>query len=269
MAGEDLGELLGKLLESFLNPQAPGGGKTPPGAGQPGAGQPGAGQRGPGQRGPGQSSSGQRGSGQPSPGERGPDQRGPRPASPDPWGAAQARHSSPWDLRPPGTERLRPERRFPDRQGDGQSARGRDGFGPSSAGPIKRPSTGPGTGPSSYGASDPESMLVEAEPVTGDDVAAHVEQYLDPKRVTSRADHFAEEVALADDNLDAHQRELFGQGPRGTLAGRPLGTASAAPPTATTVAASGIAKDVTALLRSPENLRAAFLLGEILRRPEW
>ncbi|MEY4181279.1 MAG: hypothetical protein RLY70_4854, partial [Planctomycetota bacterium] len=30
MAGEDLGELLGKLLESFLNPQAPGGGKTPP-----------------------------------------------------------------------------------------------------------------------------------------------------------------------------------------------------------------------------------------------
>jgi hypothetical protein len=115
----------------------------------------------------------------------------------------------------------------------------------------------------------PEPPLVEADPVTGDDIAEQVERYLDPKRVSSRAERFGEEVALADDHLEAHQRELFGQGPRGGLAAKKLGTATAAPPMASAAAPSGIAQDVASLMRSPQNLRAAFLLGEILRRPEW
>ncbi|MFM7070380.1 MAG: hypothetical protein ACKO38_01115 [Planctomycetota bacterium] len=110
---------------------------------------------------------------------------------------------------------------------------------------------------------------MEVEPVTGDDVAEHVDQYLDPRRVTSRADHFAEGVALADDHLEAHQRELFGKGPQGGLASRRLGTATAAPPTTSSQPTQCIAQDVAALLRSPQNLRAAFVLGEILRRPDW
>jgi hypothetical protein len=111
---------------------------------------------------------------------------------------------------------------------------------------------------------------VEAEEVTGDDVAEHVEKHLDPKRVTSRSEHFGEEVALADDHLNAHQRELFGQGPRGRLAASRLGTATSAPPTVLSAAATNcIAQDVAALMRSPQNLRAAFVLSEILQRKDF
>jgi hypothetical protein len=109
----------------------------------------------------------------------------------------------------------------------------------------------------------PIESLVEAEPVTGDDVAEHVDQHLDSRRVTSRADHFGEDVALADDHLDTHQRQLFGQGPQGGLA------ATAAPPVTSSQPTHCIVQDVAALLSSPQNLRAAFVLGEILRRPEW
>ena len=208
MAGEDLGDLLGKFLESLLNPQAPAGGKPPAGPGG----------RGPGQRAPGQRAPGQRG-----PGQRGPDAKGQ------------------WQ--------------------QGQWQQGAGGRAPGRGEAVSRPKE--------LGPSYPEPPLVEAEPVTGDDIAEQVERYLDPKSVSSRAERFGEEVALADDHLEAHQRELFGQGPRGGLAAKKLGTATAAPPMASAAAPSGIAQDVAALMRSPQNLRAAFLLGEILRRPEW
>ncbi len=130
----------------------------------------------------------------------------------------------------------------------------------------------PAPAPATQDASRRDVMTAEAvaEPVTGDDVAAHVDQYLDPKRVTARSDRFGEEVALADDHLDAHQRELFGQGPRSGLSASRLGTATAAAPTAPSArTVNCIAQDVAALVRSPQNIRAAFVLGEILRRPDW
>lgn len=215
MAGDDLGELLGKFLESLLNPQVPAGKNPPPSPGQPR----------PGQSSPGQSRSGPRGF----------DPRGTRSSLPG--------------GRPP--ERQPPDRRFPDRQ-------------PSRT-PFGRPTV---PMPVGQGQSSIES-LVEAEPVTGDDVAEHVDQHLDSRRVTSRADHFGEDVALADDHLDTHQRQLFGQGPQGGLASRRLGTATAAPPVTSSQPTHCIVQDVAALLSSPQNLRAAFVLGEILRRPEW
>lgn len=112
--------------------------------------------------------------------------------------------------------------------------------------------------------------VVEAEPVTGDDVAAHVTEYLDSRRVTEGATHLGERVANADDELSAHQRQLFGSGPRSGLAHSPTaGTASGQTTRVERAAESSIAREVVAGLRTPQDIRLAFVLGEVLRRPDW
>lgn len=231
MPGDNIGELIGEFLDSLLNPQQPGQGK-PHGPGQPGPGQLGPGQPGPGQLEP----------GQPVPRLRVPRQGGPMGGGPMGGG--------------PRGPQQRPSVPFPSRPlNDGS--------------PFSRP-TGAPSGTWDASRRDAVPAEVVEEPVTGDDVAAHVDQYLDPKRVTSRSERFGEEVALADDHLDAHQRELFGQGPRGGLSAARMGTTTAAAPTSPSAkAVNCIAQDVAALVRAPQNLRAALILGEILRRPDW
>ena len=115
-----------------------------------------------------------------------------------------------------------------------------------------------------------EAEVVEAEPVTGDDVAEYVERHLDSRRVTEHASHLGQEVAQAQDALAAHQRQLFGSGPKGNLAktGPDTSTTGTAPSVKVDQSPSA-AREIADLFRSPQDLRTAFILSEILRRPEW
>ncbi|MFO0868731.1 MAG: hypothetical protein U0935_07240 [Pirellulales bacterium] len=112
--------------------------------------------------------------------------------------------------------------------------------------------------------------IVEAEPVTGDDVAEYVAQHLDSRRVTEHATHLGEDVARTDQQLASHQRELFGSGPRGRLGkSGPDKSATGEAPQVEQAQQNSIARDIAQLLQSPQELRSAFILGEVLRRPEW
>jgi hypothetical protein len=140
--------------------------------------------------------------------------------------------------------------------------------------PAQRPAAVPPLVPTNAGTTFRGAMVsaevVEAEPVTGDDVAAHVAEYLNSRRVTEGATHLGERVANADDELSAHQRQLFGSGPRSGLAHSPTaGTASGQTTRVERATDASIVGEVIAGLRTPQDIRLAFVLGEILRRPEW
>ena len=112
--------------------------------------------------------------------------------------------------------------------------------------------------------------MVEAEAVTGDDVAESVARHLDSSRVTEHAAHLGKEVIQTQDSLAAHQRQLFGSGPKGKLAkSGPDTSTTGTAPTVTTDQSPSAAREIAALFRSPQDLRTAFILSEILRRPEW
>ncbi|MFO0903284.1 MAG: hypothetical protein U0939_09810 [Pirellulales bacterium] len=113
---------------------------------------------------------------------------------------------------------------------------------------------------------------VEVEPVTGDDVAEYVARHLDSRRVTEHAAHLGEDVSRAQAQIQEHQRQLFGAGPQGQLAARAAagdGSTSSVAPKVTKAEPSDMAKNIASSLRSPESVRTAFILGEILQRPQW
>ena len=114
--------------------------------------------------------------------------------------------------------------------------------------------------------------IVEVEPVTGDDVAEYVDRHLDSRRVTERASHLGEGFNRAQDEMQKHQRQLFGSGPQGRLAAgssASSGSTSGEAPIVAQAEKSNMAKSIGAALRSPDGVKTAFILGEILQRPKW
>lgn len=114
--------------------------------------------------------------------------------------------------------------------------------------------------------------VVPLDPVSGDDVAAHVAKHLDTGAFNRRAQSMGERAGRADDEMEAHLHQAFDHR-LGQLAG---GTTAI---TAETSPASGsfevtrpgtrpMVDELVAMLRQPATIRQAILLNEILSRPE-
>jgi hypothetical protein len=112
-----------------------------------------------------------------------------------------------------------------------------------------------------------EAEVIDAELAdSGDRVARHVAQHLRGREeIAEHTRRLGEEVDLADDKLEARLHQVFDH-----QVGRLKMSATDAPAAAASDAVrSGFTSDsIVRMLLSPDNIRNAIILGEILRRPE-
>ncbi|MBX3415072.1 MAG: hypothetical protein KF708_20480 [Pirellulales bacterium] len=109
-------------------------------------------------------------------------------------------------------------------------------------------------------------VLTDEERIGREPVAQHVEQHLSTTAYEERAAHLAK-VDDADELMQAHLSSVFDHqvGQLGSTSAPAAGGTSEAAATETSpTALDGLAE----LLRSPAGLRQAFILQEVLRRPE-
>lgn len=164
-------------------------------------------------------------------------------------------------------QQQRPQRPRPNR-GERPAARNKGQAGRGGANAEGRP--GPTPQNSMPRSSDDvvSADIVEVEPVSGDDVAEHVERHLSTADFSQRAARLGDEVVHAPDDIQQHLADVFGHGPKGRLTGDHPTVASPSASGAPTTGAFA-AGDLAKLLRSPKDLRMAFIMSEVLRRPEW
>jgi hypothetical protein len=117
-------------------------------------------------------------------------------------------------------------------------------------------------------------QAVDVEPVEHrgfDDVATSVEKHMANRSFAQRAEHLADDIERADEDMEAHLQQAFSH-KVGTLAGEsPQASAAAVTDTASKVTDEGstaMATALAAMLATPQGMRQAILLGEILVRPE-
>jgi hypothetical protein len=118
----------------------------------------------------------------------------------------------------------------------------------------------------------PREPPMELEPASHRDfdaVAASVEKHLTNRGFTERAEHLADEIARADEQREQHLQQAFGHRVGTLAAGSAVGAAPATDvqPEVKTEAPS-TAAGLAALLASPQGMRQAIILSEILARPE-
>jgi hypothetical protein len=119
----------------------------------------------------------------------------------------------------------------------------------------------------------PVQAEVVGERPVGGQVGQHVAQYLDEEQFQRRESQLGKEVAQADRQIDQHLQQVFSH-PVSKLEAVPGETAG--PPTAagpsgaeeTSEASADVAAGLFNLLSTPDSLRQAILLNEILQRPE-
>ncbi len=97
---------------------------------------------------------------------------------------------------------------------------------------------------------------VISDPVSGDDVAAHVSRHLDSSRFSRRAAQMGEGIDQTDERVEAHLHQVFDHG---------LGRLKAEARPAVEEKKQFNIQD---LLRSSENIRNAVILSEILNPPK-
>ncbi len=116
-----------------------------------------------------------------------------------------------------------------------------------------------------------DAEVVEAEEVTGDQVSAYVSRHLDSGLFKERASHLGEVVRSTDEAIESHLHETFEHrlGRLGASTARAEDSTLDDEETAAAKAASVQVPALTfsALLRSPQNLRNAIILSEILNPP--
>jgi hypothetical protein len=99
-------------------------------------------------------------------------------------------------------------------------------------------------------------------------VAASVEKHLKTGTFEKRAAHLADDIVRADQQMEEHLQTAFGRRV-GTLAGEPQAKAPVTDtPTAAVEDAPSAAAAFAQILRTPQGMREAIVLGEILARPE-
>jgi len=100
-----------------------------------------------------------------------------------------------------------------------------------------------------------------------DSVAQSVSEHLDNRRFEQRAEHLADDIRRSQQEMTRHLEEAFDQrvGSLGSL-GEPLG-GSTQPAAGPSPEQAAQAKATAGLLVSPQNIRQAVLLKEILERP--
>ncbi len=136
----------------------------------------------------------------------------------------------------------------------------------------RKPETRPQSQSPSRPRSLPQQDVVEAEIVSAEvveHVSSSVAQHLSNRQFADRASHLGEETALADDKLEAHLHQKFdhqiGRLGKSTLKDQDLGETAGSAATVGYVSSSQVLAD---LLRSPQSIRNAIILKEILDRPE-
>jgi len=111
-----------------------------------------------------------------------------------------------------------------------------------------------------------EVEIVDAElAVRGDNVGRHVTEHLrGTEQIAEHTRHLGEEVDLADDKLEAHLHQVFdhdlGRLKKSSIEAGAQGRQAANDLTAV---------QIQQMLRTPQSIRDAIIMGEILRRPEW
>jgi hypothetical protein len=108
---------------------------------------------------------------------------------------------------------------------------------------------------------------VEIVDPIGLSVSQHVSRHIDTKDITSRADSLGDEVALADDKMDARLHQKFDHG-LGSLADQKSKHAGKKS-SKKKIRALTPAQNVFEMLRSPKSIRDAILISEILKRPDF
>lgn len=119
-----------------------------------------------------------------------------------------------------------------------------------------------------------DAEILEADVVPGEDVAQHVARRLDTSNIGQRATQLGVNVDQSDDIMEAHLHQVF-EHQLGDLGARTSRAAvsilddddrqSTRPPS-TPAPTTAIA--ISEMLRSPQDLRNAIVLSEILRRPD-
>jgi len=105
-----------------------------------------------------------------------------------------------------------------------------------------------------------DAEIVEAAPVRRRAaVAKHVEKHLDTSDITGHAAQLGAEVGQADEKVEAHLREKFDHD---------LGRISDPEDKAGAAAGAAFAAQMAQLFRSPQSIQQAFILNEIINRPE-
>jgi hypothetical protein len=115
-----------------------------------------------------------------------------------------------------------------------------------------------------------DAEVLEAEEVSGDDVAAEVQRHLDTSSFQARAQKLASDVRSADEAIESHLHEAF-EHRLGAL-----GTSTSVAEDSTLDSEENAAKappastgfNIAALLRSPQDIRNAIILSEVLNPPE-
>jgi hypothetical protein len=115
-----------------------------------------------------------------------------------------------------------------------------------------------------------EAEVIDAEELTGSDVSQHVARYLDSGSFRERSSHLGETIKGSDEIIESHLHETFehrlGQ----------LGATTARAEDSTldqdeAAAQAALAKpttfDLRSLFQSPQNLRNAIILSEVLNPP--
>ena len=116
-----------------------------------------------------------------------------------------------------------------------------------------------------------DAEVVEAEEVSGDDVADYVSRHLDSSLFSQRASRLGVDVKSADEQIESHLHSTFEHrlGQLGGMTARADDSSldddeNAAAAAATALRASATIAD---LLRSPQQIRNAIVLSEILNPP--
>ncbi len=96
-------------------------------------------------------------------------------------------------------------------------------------------------------------------------VRDHVRSHIDTSSLSEHASRLGEEVALADDKLDARLHSTFDH----NVGNLKINTGSALSTTTTTTArdVSPLARDLLEMLSNPQSIRQAILISEVLKRP--
>ena len=116
-----------------------------------------------------------------------------------------------------------------------------------------------------------DAEIIDPRHDVGDRVSPSVAQVgIGSHQMGQRAAHLSDRVEVVDAEMQAHMRQAFGH-----QVGRLTNAAAAAPPEAgaaaiasSTTLATAAATNLADLLKTPQNLRTAMILQEILRRPE-
>jgi hypothetical protein len=106
------------------------------------------------------------------------------------------------------------------------------------------------------------------QPAQGESVAAHVQKRMSTSEFDQRASHIVDDIVDADRKREQHLQQAFGHRV-GTLTDTSvfeIATTETAENVVTQTAAAGL--PLASLLASPDSLRRAIVLNEILVRPE-